>query len=289
MKIVTDSGVDLCLPIGHAAGLDIHTVPLTVNLQGRTYRSGLDISNEAFYSLLESIPAFPTTSQPSPGAFAEVYSNLAAVDPDILSLHSSSGLSGTLSTAQLAASMVPHASITFVDTKTMSVAAGWQVEAAARAIKHGWPKEKALSLVKSVADATDILFTLNDLRYLIHGGRISHIKWLLVNLFHIKPIIGMEKVRGTYVQQGEARSLPQAIEGIVKQMERKHGTGSSLRVQIAHARNPEGASMLHKLIDARFTCTWLPDCTTSLVLGAHAGPSVVGVAYAPATVFGDMP
>ena len=289
MKIVTDSGVDLCLPPGQAAGLDIHTVPLTVSLQGRTYRGGLDISNEEFYTLLESTADFPITSQPSPGVFAEIYRNLATVDSDILSLHISSGLSGTLNAAHMAARLVPQANITYIDTKTLSIAAGWQLEAAAKAFKRGWPKEKVLSLVNNVADATEILFTLEDLRYLIHGGRISHIKGLMANLLKIKPLIGVEKERGTYVQQGQARSLSQAIKNMVKLMERKHGAGSALRAQIAHARNSEGATMLHKLIDTCFKCTWLPDCSISLVLGAHTGPSVVGVAYAPAAVFGDIP
>jgi DegV family protein with EDD domain len=270
------------------AGMDIHTVPLTVSLQGKTYRSGQDISNEEFYSLLESTTDFPSTSQPPPGTFAEIYRNLAAVDPDILSLHISSGLSGTLNAAQLAARLVPQANITYVDTKTLSIAAGWQVEVASMAIKHGWSKERALSLVKNVADATEILFTLEDLRYLIHGGRISHIKGLVANMLNIKPVIGVEKSRGTYVQQGQARSLPQAIESIVKLMERKLGVGSAVRVQIAHARNFEGATMLRKLIDSRFKCTWLPDCSISLVLGAHTGPSVVGVAYAPSAVLGNV-
>ena len=289
MKIVTDSGVDLCLPPEQEAELDINTVPLTVSLQGKTYRNGRDISNEEFYSLLESTTDFPITSQPPPGAFAEIYRSLATVDPDILSLHISSGLSGTLNAAQLAAKLVPQANITYVDTKTLSIAAGWQLEAAARALRHGWPKERVLSLVKNVADATEILFTLEDLRYLIHGGRISHIKGLVANMLNIKPVIGVEKSRGTYVQQGQARSLSQAIESIVKLMERKVGVGSAVRVQIAHARNFEGAAKLRKLIDNRFKCTWLSDCSISPVLGAHTGPSVVGVAYAPSAVLGDLP
>jgi DegV family protein with EDD domain len=289
MKIVTDSGVDLCLTPEEAAGLAIHSVPLTVSLQGRTFRGGLHISNENFYSLLESTNAFPTTSQPSPGAFAEVYRELAAVDPDILSIHSSAGVSGTLNAAKLEARLVPEAHVRFLDTRTFSIAAGWQVEAAAMALRHGWSYEKTLLLVNSIADATEVMFTLKELRFLIHGGRISHIKGLLANLFQVKPIIGFDKVHGTYVQLGEARSLPQSFDSMVRLMELKHGPGAALRVQIAHASNPEGAAMLRKLVDTHFMCTWLPECSISLVLGAHAGSSVVGLAYAPAAAFADMP
>jgi len=288
MKIVTDGGVDLCLSPQQAAELDIHTAPLLVSLMGKTYRGGLDISNEDFYALLGSTSGFPATSQPSPGVFAEISSNLAKTDRDILSIHMSSGLSGTLNAAKLAAGLVPEANITYVDTKTLSVASGWQAVAAARALKRGWPKERVLALVKTISDATETLFTLNELRYLIHGGRISHIKGLMANLLKIKPIITVEKERGTYVQQGQAHSLPQAIETIIKLMKSKPATGSALRVQVAHALNYEGAAMLHKLVDSCFRCTWLPDCTISLVLGAHTGPSIVGMAFAPAAAFGDI-
>jgi DegV family protein with EDD domain len=289
MKIVIDSGVDLCLPPEQMAGLDISIVPLTVSLEGKTYRGGLDISNDDFYGLLAATQAFPVTSQPSPGTIAEVYRKLAAADPEILSVHISSGLSGTLNAARLAVQLVPQARITLVDTKTLSVAAGWQAEAAARAVQQRWPVDKILTLVKKVSDSTDIIFTLNELRYLVHGGRISHIKGLLASLLKIKPLIGVEKERGTYVQQGQARNFEQAIQDLVKQVELHHSRGSTLRVQIAHARNPEGAKRLRQLMDERFKCVWLPVCSISLVLGAHTGPSVVGMAYAPAAVFADMP
>jgi fatty acid kinase fatty acid binding subunit len=286
MKIVTDSGVDVCLPEGQKDEIDITSVPLTLTLQGKTYSSGQDISNDRFYSLLESTSEFPATSQPSPGAFAEVYRRLAAADPHILSMHISSGLSGTLNAARLASRLVPQAKVTYVDTKTLSIAAGWQVEAAARALKRGLPIEKVLELVKTVADATEILFTLEELRYLIHGGRISHIKGLLANFLKIKPVIGVDKTSGKYIQQAQARSLPKALESIVKLMEQKVGAGSPIRVQIAHARNFEAAKLARRLIDARFKCSWLPDCSISVALGAHTGPSVVGVAFAPAASLG---
>jgi DegV family protein with EDD domain len=79
----------------------------------------------------------PVTSQPSAGEFAEVYRNLAKKDPDILSIHLSSGLSGTVDSARAAVALVPEANVTVVDTKTLSCAAGWQVQAAVQAIKAG--------------------------------------------------------------------------------------------------------------------------------------------------------
>lgn len=289
MKIVTDSGTDISLSPEQLAELNINVVPLTVTLEGKTYREGVDITPDEFYRLLETTQHFPSTSQPSVGSFSEVYKRIAATDPDIISIHMSSGLSGTFSVAQTAAKLVPEANVTHVDTKTLSAAAGWQVEAAARAIKAGWSKEQTLSLVESIGNASESIYTLEELKYLIHGGRISHLKGIVASLLNIKPLIGVEKKGGTYVQLGRARTFNQTIKRLVDLIARQHSPGSSLRVQVLHAHNLEGASRLHDLVDERFDCTWLPVGHMSLVLGAHTGPSMVGVAYAPIAAFADIP
>jgi DegV family protein with EDD domain len=289
MQIVTDSGVDLLLPPDRAADLDIHVVPLSVSLEGKSYREDLDIQPAEFYRLLAESESLPSTSQPSAGEFAETYRRLAAADPDILSIHMTSGLSGTFNSAQAGAKLVPEANITVVDTKTLSAAAGWQVEAAARAVKAGWPKEQILALMERIGAASDSVYTLKELKYLIHGGRISHMKGLIASMLNIKPLIGVDKMNGTYVQLGQARSFKTAVKGLVDRIAEQHALGSALRVQVLHSQNLEGASMLRELIDRRFACTWLPVGPLSLVLGAHTGPSMVGVAYAPLAVFADMP
>jgi fatty acid-binding protein DegV len=76
---------------------------------------------------------------------------------------------------------------------------------------------------------------------------------------------------------------------LVDQIAKQHVSGSALRVQVLYSYNPEGAAMLHDLVDEQFDCTWLPAGPMSLVLGAHTGPSMVGVAYAPAAAFADVP
>jgi len=289
MKIVTDSGVDLLFPPEDLAGLDIHVVPLVVTLDGQSYREGVDLQPDEFYPLLAATQSLPTTSQPSAGDFAETYRRLAADDPDILSIHISSGLSGTFNSAHAGAALVPEAHVTLVDTKTLSAAAGWQVEAAARAVKAGWSLDRILALLARISTSSDSIYTLQELKYLIHGGRISHMKGLIASILNLKPLIGVEKVGGTYEQLGQARSFKGAIKGLVHQIAERHAPGSALRVQVLHAHNPEGAATLHKLVDQQFECTWLPVGSMSLVLGAHTGPSMVGVAYAPAAAFADTP
>jgi DegV family protein with EDD domain len=289
MHIVTDSGTDLRLPPEQMAELEVHTIPLVVTLDGKSYREAVDIQTEEFYKLLDATESLPVTSQPSAGDFAETYRRLAATDPDILSIHISSGLSGTVNSARVGASQVPEANVTIVDTKTLSAAAGWQVHAALRGVKAGWSKEQILALMARIGDASDSLYTLNDLKYLIHGGRISHMKGLVASLLNLKPMIGVEKVGGTYAQRGQTRSFKGAVKGLADLIQKQYAPGSALRVQVLHSFNPEGAELLRQEVDSRFNCTWLPVGPMSLVLGAHTGPSMVGVAYAPLDVFTNMP
>jgi DegV family protein with EDD domain len=289
MQIVTDSGTDLNLSAEEAAEYKIHVVPLNVTLDGKTYKEGVDIEPEDFYELLEASDNLPTTSQPPAGQFADLYRRLAADDPEILSIHMTSGLSGTYNSAVAGAEMVPEANVTLIDTKTLSAAAGWQVEAAARTNKAGWARDRILDLVKRIGDSCESVYTLDELKYLIHGGRISHMKGIIASLINIKPLIGVEKENGTYSQLGQVRTFKGALKGMVNQIEKKFQLGSRIHVQVLHSFNPEGASFLREQVDKLYDCTWMPIGPMSLVLGAHTGPSMVGVGFGDQAIFDEIP
>lgn len=289
MQIVTDSGTDVYLTAEERSNLNIHVVPLVVTLDGKSYREEVDITAEAFYPLLEASGHLPTTSQPSAGDFAEVYRALAKTDPEILSIHMTAGLSGTFNSAKAGAALVPEARVTHVNTKTLSAAAGWQVKAAARAALAGWALDRILPMLQKISDASESIYTLDELKYLIHGGRISHMKGLIASLLNIKPIIGVEKQGGTYVQKGQARTFKGAVKGLVDRMLRDHPEGTRLRAQVLYALNPEGGAILKEQIEQHFRCDWLGMGPMSLVLGAHTGRSMVGVAYAAQSALAGLP
>ncbi len=289
MQIVTDTGMDMYLPPELMPEIPIHIVPHTITLDGKSYRSGEEIQAEELQKMLMATTSFPVTSQPSAGDFAELYRKLAVADPEILSIQMSSGLSGTYNAARLGAEMVPEATITVVDTKTLCAALGWQVAAAARALKAGWPVEKIVALIERIGAATESIYTLDDLKYLIHGGRISHMKGLLASMLKIRPLIGVEKVGGTYSQLGMARTFEAALQGLVDNMLKYHKPGTALRVQVLHSYNQPGAEALRDLISPVFKCTWMPIHYMSPPLAAHTGPSMVGVAFAAADVFEGLP
>jgi len=289
MQIVTDSGTDVNFTPEEMERYGVHVVPLTVTLEGQSYREGIDIAPDAFYQMLDETDTLPVTSQPAVGEFAALYSRLAQHDPEILSIHISSGLSGTVNSARAGAAMTPEANVSVVDTKTLSAPSGWQVEVAARAAAAGWSREKILETLARISSATEVLYTLKELKYLIHGGRISHLKGLIASVLNIKPLIGVEKARGTYVSLGQARSFNNAIKSVAEFVSSKVTKGTRLRAQVVHAANPEGAQQLVDAIAAHFTVDWVPVRQLSLVLGAHVGRSMVGVCFAPADTFVGLP
>lgn len=279
MKIVTDRGADL-LP-EHAAQADVRFAPLAITLDGKTYLSGIDIQPDEFYRKLDETGGFPTTSQPSPGDLAQMYREAAATDREILSIHISSGLSGTVNAARVAAQAVPEADVAIYDTKSLSAAQGWHVEMAALAAKAGWTRERILAMLEKVTAATEVLFTLPTLKYLIHGGRVSHLKGLLAQVLNIRPIIGVEKEGGTSLTKGQARTFDRALVELSEIASRMVHAGEAVRAQIVHGNNPAGVARLKMEVEKRLNVSWLPAIQIAPVLGAHTGAGVVGLVFAP--------
>jgi DegV family protein with EDD domain len=286
MKIVTDSGTDTrCL---NTKKYEIHEVSLKVNIGEKTYLDGQGEDLDHFYQMMETSEILPKTSQPSAGEFADLYRKLAKEDKEILSIHISSGLSGTVNSATTAAAMVPEANVTVVDTKTLSVGAGWQVMEAAKAMAAGWTKDQIVPYLKRIADATRTIYTLKELKYLINGERISHMKGLIASILNIKPLIGVDNVKGNYTQLSQSRSFKLALQGLVNLIGKTVSPEEKIIAQVVHAANRESAESLESQVSSRFQAIWYPACQLSLVLGAHTGSSLVGICYAPASVFENL-
>ena len=287
MQIVTDRAADLSAE--QLKRIKVHYVPMRLTLDGKTYASGEDISSEEFYDLLEQTDGFPTTSQPSAGEFAELYRKVAKDDPEILSIHVSSGLSGTLNSAQAAAEMVPEAKITFWDTKTLSAPEAWQVEVAALALEAGWPLEKIFDKLSVLAQKCEGLFTLDTLKYLIHGGRISHIKGLMASVLQIRPVIGVTKDTYKYYNLAQERTVKRAIQKIPEVVAGFYPEGTHLRVQLLHGKNPEGLAILREKMTGMFNCHFSPTVSVGPILGAHTGAGLIGMGVGPLDIFQDVP
>lgn len=287
MHIVTDSGADLSFEECKALG--VHMLPLQVEVDGIPYQSGVDITPERFYELMDAAENMPKTSTPSVGDFVELYNRLAKEDPEILSVHISSGLSATANTARTAAKLAENANVTIVDTLSLSAGTQWQVLAAVALARAGETMESIVAKLKQVQQAILVHFTLPDLKYLIAGGRISHLKGMLASLLGIKPIIQVDQEDGKYYDKAKVRSFQKAISQIPQLLLKFHPEGTELQAQIATAANPEGGQMLRDAMDKIFKCTWLPETSIGTALGAHTGRGLVGVITAAKKALPEIP
>jgi DegV family protein with EDD domain len=132
------------------------------------------------------------------------------------------------------------------------------------------------------------MFTLPTLKYLIHGGRISHIKGLLGSLLNIKPIIGVEKVRGTYIQLGQSMTLKKSILKIIDRITQLYSEDSYLRIQPLHAIDLDGVRFLKDEMSNKYKIFWEPATQIAPILGAHTGPGLVGCAVGIMSDFSDV-
>jgi len=284
MKIVTDAAANLTAE--QAAELGVDVVPFQVTFMDKTYRDGVNIRPEDLYRMYLEYPhEFVTTSQPSVGDFVSVYKKYP--EEEILSIHLSSGLSGAYSSAVHAAQMVPNPNITVVDSFTVGPALGWMVETAAKGIRLGWNKERILAAVNKVKANTITMVTFTDLKHLIHSGRVSHLKSIFAAILKIKPIIGMNPDNGRYSSVGQDMTLNRSVHRMARVVHERFGD-QALRIQLMHGSNLPGVDLLRAAVHETLKGDEEPLVPVTLVLGAHAGPTVVGIAAAPQAVFAEI-
>ncbi len=278
MKIVTDSAADLLLE--EARDLSITVAPLMINFPEGQVNS-LEITPDDFYNRLEAMsPHIPTTSQPSAGMFADIYKKLADLKEELLSIHISTGLSGTYNAAQMGAEQVPDAKVTLVDTLTLSGGERFQVLAAARAIRAGWTKEKLLAQLDKVRSLTETIYTLETLTYLARGGRIGRVQALAGMLLNLKPVINVAKEDGKYSTVGKARTIGKALASISDTLVAKYGR-TPVWVTVLHGRFADQADNLGALLQQTLNVAKIETLRISPVLGVHTGPGIVGAAVVP--------
>ena len=287
MKIVTDSGADLSFEECQKMGVTM--LPLKVVVGGNSYQAGVDIDSNEFYDMMDNNLTMPKTSTPSIGDFQEAYERLAQEDPEILSIHISSGLSSTIDAGRQAAELVENAHVTFFDTLSLSAAQAWYVEAAVKLRDAGKSMDEVLVKLNQIQSAVTTHFTLPDLKYLIAGGRIGHLKGLMAVLLGIKPVIEVSKEDGKYYDKLKKRSFSKAILGIVELLENIHQPGTKFLAQICTAANPEGGKQLVEAMNKVFDVEWLPEFTLGTALGAHTGRGLVGVICADKSQLPEIP
>jgi len=279
MKIVTDCAADLT-PAEVDAN-QITVAPLFINfLEGEV--NSTDLTPDEFYTRLDAaFPQIPTTSQPSAGIFADIYRKISQAGEEIISIHISSGLSGTIQSARTGASQLAGSMVHIFDSMTLSGGERFQVLGAAKAISAGWNKEAIIERIQQIRENVEVVFTLETLTYLAKGGRIGRVQALAGSLLNLKPIIHVDKQDGKYSTVSKARTLRRALESIADHLVTVYGSETPLWISVMHGQFAEHAHTLAEILKTKLKVSQLEILRISPVLGVHTGPGVVGVAAVP--------
>ncbi len=275
--VVYDSTADL--PEGPSRHPNWRMVPLSVHVGDRTYRDHVDLPTDEFYRLLAATPATPTTSQPSPGAFEAVYGELLERYDHVVSLHISEKLSGTVGSARLGAERYGDR-VTVVDTRGVAVLLGLTVIGLQRLLEAGTDAHSLETWLDRFRRHAGVVFSVETLEYLRRGGRIGAAQAFVGGLLSVRPILAVEDGEVRPVRR--VRGSRKALEALVEELGSRTPAGVPVRAIVAHAAAPARAEELAGAIRARCPGIVLePVSTIGAVVGAHAGPGTVGVAFAP--------
>jgi len=276
IRIVTDSTADL--PEEIVQELSITVVPSIVRFGADALREGVDITNAEFYHRITVDPEHPSTSQPSPGEFVEAYQGIAAEADEIISIHVSSNLSGTIESATLAAGNEAVVTpVHVVDSLSVSMALGSLVVLAAERARDGVGVEAIVSELNDWIPRGRICFLLDTLEYLKRGGRIGAAQAFLGSLLKVKPILHV--MNGVVEPLDRSRSVKKATDRMVRYLHDEAGDGRLAYAGMLYSTDKELAMAIKDRIDAEFEVGRWYVTEVGAVIGAHTGPGAVGVAF----------
>ncbi len=275
VAIVTDS--TSYLPSNYVEEFGVTVVPLTLQWDGASYRDGVDILPDEFYTRLSDSKTLPTTSQATVNDFTQVYKKLMDEGFDILTLPISSGISGTYDSAIQAKAQLGEVPIEIIDTRLVSMALSFQVLAAARAAKDGASLEECKQIALKAYDHIGVYFVVDTLKYLHAGGRIGGGKRFMGTALNIKPILEIRDGKIEAVKS--VISINKALEAMVEMVEKDVDQREPVRVSVFHALAAEKAQELLKTTAARLHADEAILSYVSPVIGCHVGPGTLSIAY----------
>lgn len=272
VRIVTDSTCDL--PLGDVDRYGITVVPLTVFFGEEAFLDGVEISGSDFYARMVASKTLPRTSQPSVELFQDAYHSLAGDGVEIVSIHVSSKLSGTLNAASIAREVVKHdVHVDLIDSYNVSLGLGLIVLEAARAAQSGATLAEVVATARRAMDRVSVHVAVDTLEYLQKGGRIGRARSLLGSVLSIKPIVCVDD--GEVAPFERVRTRAKAIErmfelasGMPRAKEMFIGCGGD---------DTEGRALLERLRPL-LPHTELKVGHLGPVVGVYTGPNALGIA-----------
>ncbi len=270
IRVVTNSTSDI-VP-AQADRLGVEVVPLTVRFGDEQFLDGVELGADEFYRRLPTTPVQPTTSQPSPEQFAQVYRRHVEAGDSVLSVHISEKLSGTLQAASLAAQEFPTGSVRVVNSETVSAGLQFLVRFALRDIGEGCDLDEVESRLRARRPRVGVYILLDTLTYLQRGGRIGRAQGFVGGILNVKPLLCVRD--GEVHPEARVRRRQQGIDKLVE-LAREARPLDGLAV--FHCGAPE----LLELIEPRLRADH-PDLDILVgqlgaVVGTYSGPGGVGI------------
>lgn len=275
VKIVVDSTADLTAEIAER----VKIVPLTIHFGEQEYVDGVTIDSRKFYEMLVESDVLPTTSQASPFAFAQVFAEATADGAEVVCITCTSKLSGTYQSAVIAAEDF-EGKVRVVDSKTIALGSAILTQYALELVDKGLSAEEIQWKLMQKREKIRMVAMLDTLEYLKKGGRISSAVAIAGGLLNIKPVICIED--GAIKMLGTARGSRKANNLLAQEIGKEGGVDFGKPVLLGYTGMND--SLLKKYIEDS-AALWeghtetLPQTVVGAVVGTHAGPGAVAVAF----------
>lgn len=279
VAIVTDSVA--CIPAELVREYNIEIVPISLILDKKEYRDGIDITATEFYRFLRQTGKTPTSAGALPGVFVQAFQKVSRSADHIFCVTISHKFSGMYDSALKARDIVkdilPGVKIEIFDSGTAAAAQGFVVLAAARAAAAGENLPEVLVSARHVAKNVRLLGMLDTMKYLAKSGRVPKAVVLAGSVLKIKPVFALQD--GEVFPVANSRSANGAITRIVNNMASCLSKDKPIHAAVMHADSEERAAALRDRIAGQFDCLELFITEFTPVIGAYAGPGVLAVAY----------
>ena len=279
--MVTDSVA--CLPKELVDKYAISIVPISLIIEGRVYKDGVDITPTEVYRLLSANKINPTTSSPTPGDFIQVYRDLSkSVEgiEGIVCITICSDISMMFDSATKAKLMAEEeklpVSINLVDSRTAGGAQGFVALAAARAAASGKDLAEVTRTAELMIPRVNMIAVLDTLYYLARAGRIPKIAAWAGSMLKINPILTFAHDRIGMLER--ARTKPRGVNRLVEIMQERT-KGKPVHVNVMHANVADEAATLKERIESEFRCTELYVTDFAPTMGVQAGPGTLALAF----------
>ncbi|OJG28294.1 DegV family EDD domain-containing protein [Enterococcus caccae] len=256
--------------------LDIQMMPLSVMIDGVVYADDDHLDGEHFMELMSTAKALPKTSQPPIGEFVELYDRLGADGSEVISIHMTKGLSGTVEAARQAGNL-SSANVTVIDSDFTDQGLSFQVIQAAKLAKNGASVPEILAEINHVKENTKLFIGISTLDNLVKGGRISRATGLLSSIFNMKVVMDFDQTELIPVAKGRGMKT---FNKWFDELKSELSSLSNVRqIGISHADGLELANGFKEGLQALFPDMDIPVLHTNPVIATHTGKGAFAIMY----------